>query len=133
MDYSKFVEFKPESGRGSGNGRNPSSKLYVTMKSTSMSFPRSVNRALNGAPHVKLMISEEEKKFALIPVDIGLAFLKSGRDAEASVVWHNKDMLARIKALLPEDKKEGVRIYGKQHGDGIVFDCNDLGNMRRRS
>ena len=137
MDLSNYSEFVPEAT--ARNPRKPSNNIFATMKPTSMSFPHSVNRALQGNPKVKVMVNDEEKKFVLVVSDDGkgVTYLKAGRDPKAIVTWHNKDLLAMIKSLLPEDRKENVRIYGKVFDEdgslGIVFDCTDLGDMRKTS
>ena len=133
MSLKGFSEFSPSNAAHAKTTNNP---LFVTLHASSMAFSKAVNAALSNAAHVKILFNEEENQFAIMPTDEDAwTFLSEGRKTGSTVIWQNKVMLSKIKGMLPEGKKENIRILGKEiEEDGkvyIVFDCNDLEEMRR--
>ena len=135
IDYRDFSEFPPAEAPRAALTANP---IFITMRPTSMMFSRATNVALSKASRVKVFFNEAEKQFLLAPAEEGEAawtFLKEGRTKGAYVIWQNKDLLEKVRGMLPKDKKDNVRINGKkmesEDGTYVLFDCKDLGELRK--
>jgi len=127
-----FEEFPPTTS--SSRAAVSSNPIFVTVRPTSLMFSRGVNAALENAARVKVLFSESNKQFILKTAEEGekaWTYLKEGRDKGAYVIWQNKDLLDKIKDMLPDGRKNGVRINGKKTEDSVLFDCTDLGEMRK--
>ena len=127
-----FEEFPPSTS--SSRTAVSSNPIFVTVRPTSLMFSRGVNAALSNAAHVKVLFNESNKQFVLKAAEEGdkaWTYLKEGRDKGAYVIWQNKDLLEKIKDMLPEGRKSGVRINGKNSDGSVLFDCTDLGEMRK--
>lgn len=135
MDKSNYVEITQDQTMSSK--RTPVNHIYITVKASSIHFTQSAIAALHNTPHVRLHVNAEDKMLLIEEADEGLSFLKEGRKPGSNVIWHNKAILDKVKDLLPEDRKEGVRVYGEVIDDedtkGIVFNFEKVGDMKRMS
>ena len=131
MDLNKFQEFSPKRTR-EDKPKGESTNLFVTMKDSALYFSRAVTAALNNAANVKILINEEDKQFLLMPSEEGQRYLKPGRPDTVPIIWTTKDLVKRIKEMLPEGQKENVRILGTVVEEGFLFDCNNIKPMRGR-
>lgn len=130
MNFKNFIDTTPERATRERKKKN---KIFVTVKPKGVAFSRGSVDALVDVPYVRMMTDVGNKQILFLAGDSGLHFMKEGKRTQG-VIWYNNTVLSNIKAMLPDGKKENVRILGEvveiDGKKGILLDCNSLDNMR---
>lgn len=129
MNFENFVDTTPERT----TRERKKNKIFVTVKPNGMAFSRGSVDALVDVPYVRMMTDADNRQVLFLASDSGLHFMKEGKRTQG-VIWYNNTVLSNIKAMLPDDKKENVRILGEiveiNGKKGILLDCDSLDSMR---
>lgn len=123
MNFEGFVDVTV-SKRKNRIRNNP---VFASINDKGITFSRATLDGLS-AEYVRVLLNNDDRKFALVPADEGKPFMKRGKNTQ--IVRWNSSIVNNIRELLPDGQKTNVRIQGRIEDGVALFDCNDLSKRR---